>query len=144
MSYVLRDNIIVDIEEDLMTGRIGFNDYKLYSSTYYIDKFSNEIKYYKDGEYWKVLKYKKIDKNNKSEKVNDKYSENDFSIIDEYKIPEKAIFMMIWSNEEDELTYCDILQNSKQVKNLSDIEVYNKNIPFLNSEYGEYYIFIKL
>lgn len=144
MSYILKDDIIVDVDEDLMTGRIGFNDYKLYSSTYYIDKFSHDIKYYKDEDYWKVLVHKKFDKNKENEKTNDKYTENEFSIINEYKLPENSIFMIVWSDENNELTSYDIIQNSKRVTNLSDIEVYNKNLQFLNNEEGEFYIFLKL
>lgn len=66
MSYMLRDNIIVDIDEDIITGRIKFNDYKLYSQSYHIDKFSYGIYYYKDNSYWKNLVHKKYNKSSQN------------------------------------------------------------------------------
>lgn len=140
MSYIFKDNIIVDIDEDLMTKKIGFNDYKMYSQTYHIDTFSYDLQYYKDGEYWKNLVYKNfnvLDKNKDME-------ENNFSIIDKYEIPNESVFMIVWGNDSKLDNYDKIQNPNKNVNNINDIDVYTKNINNVNKENGEFYIFIKI
>ena len=43
MSYILNNDIIVDVDEDIIAGTVGFNDYKFFSSSYHIDKASHKI-----------------------------------------------------------------------------------------------------
>lgn len=138
MSYILKDDIIIDIDEDLKTGNVGFNDYKLFSETYYIDTFSHELKYFKDGEYWKVLVYRKFDKKDKNDEG------TSYSILEKYQVPDYSTFMIFWSNN-NELNNYEISQNSsKKVTNINDIDVYKNNFYKLDKENGEFYIFIKI
>lgn len=136
-SYILKNDIIVDIEEDLQYGNIGFNDYKLDSNKYYIDTFNHELKYFKNGDYWKVVVHEKYgDKNNAEE--------NNYLLINNYEILPNSIFMIIWKKNND-FSNCDVMQNSnKIITNINDIDVYNKNYNNLDFEKGEFYIFIKL
>lgn len=134
MSYILKDDIIVDINEDLQTGNIGFNDYKLSSETYYIDIFSHELKYFKDGAYWKALIYRKFDKQNNEE--------NNYSILEEYEIPDNSTFMMLWGSNKKLDNYEISTNSNNNINSINDIDVYINNFNKLDKENGEFYIFI--
>lgn len=145
MSYVLKNNIIVDIDEDLKYKKIGFNDYKLYTPTYYIDKLNNQIYYYKDGNYWRCIAYQKFDEENNKIVENKTYLQNKFSIIGEYNFKNENEFMIIWNDEEGTLGNVDtIKQNSKNINSINQIEVFKNNISKVNKKSGEYYIFVNL
>lgn len=139
MSYVLKDNIIVDIAEDLFTNRINFNDYKLYSQIYYIDKYIYDIYYYKDNTYWKNIYYKNFTEKDNSDL---EYSENQFSIIDKYENNNTEFeYMMIW--KYDGIYNLAKSIQSEKANNLDEIIVYKENINKINVN-GEIYIFINI
>ena len=147
MSYILKDNIIVDIDEDISSSRIGFNDYKLYSQNYHIDDYGHSIYYYKDNTYWKVLNYKKYDDSKNEIIKNDDYTQNDFSLINEFDFTKynNCTFLMLWTNDENKLINYEIIeQKNNNIISLNQIEVYAKNINKVNKKNGELYIFINI
>ena len=143
MSYLLKDNIIVDIDEDLISGKVGFNDYKLYSSSYYIDKSIYDIYYYKDGAYWKNIAYEKFNnRENMNFANNQTYLDNSFSIIGELIPNSENEFMMISSDDDGNLNNINRKNQfiTTQLNNINKIEVFNENYDNQN----EIYIFVKL
>ena len=145
MSYVLKSDIIVDINEDLKYKKVGFNDYKLYTSTYYIDKLSYQIYYYRDGNYWKCLAYQKFTKDENEIVKNKTYLQNKFSIIGDYNLNGMNQYMMVWNDEDGNLGNVDIVsQNSSDITSINQIEVFNDNIQKVNKTSGEYYLFVNL
>ncbi len=140
-SYMLRNDIIVDIDEDIKTGRIAFNDYKLYSSSYHIDNFSYKIYYYKDGSYWKNINYKKY---TDEESVENNFTRNDFSLLNNYENLESYTYMILWTDNNNEFTNSDVITQNIKAQNLNQIEVYNKNYNDLDKEDGEFYIFLNI
>lgn len=145
MSYLLKDDIIVDIDEDLKYKKVGFNDYKLHLSTYYIDKLNHEIFYYKDGSYWKCLAYQKFNEEENSIVKNKTYLQNQFSIIGDYSIKSNQ-FMMIWNDEEGNLSNIDISSQStiENITSINQIEVFRKNYSKVDGNTGEFYIFVNV
>lgn len=145
MSYTLKNNIIVDIDEDLKHKKTDFNDYKLYASTYYINKLSYDIYYYKDGYYWKCIAYQKF--NDGDELVKNKtYIQNQFSIISEYEFKNENQFMIIWNDEEGNLSNIetDIQSITNKLTNLNQVEILKKNYKEINKKYGEFYLFVNV
>lgn len=143
MTYLLKDNIIVDINEDLISGKVGFNDYKLYSSSYYIDKSIYDIYYYKDGMYWKNIAYERFyNRENIEFADSGTYLENSFFTAEELVPNNQYEFMMISSDKEGRLTN----QNNKvqlitsKINNINQINVFTENY---NNE-NEIYLFVKL
>lgn len=145
MSYVLKDNIIVDIDEDLKYKKVGFNDYKLYTPTYYIDKLNYQIYYYKDGSYWKCIAYQKFNKDKSNIVKNKTYLQNEFSIIGDYNLNNANQYMMIWNDEDGNLGNEDTsLQNQKNINSINQIDVFKNNILKVNKTSGEYYVFVNI
>lgn len=146
MSYILKDNIIVDIDEDIITRRIEFNDYKLYSPTYHIDNFSKDIYYYKESTYWKAIVHKKYNISEKETIIKDNYMKNDFSLINEFDFSKfnNCRFLMLWSNNENKLEYFDIVEQGNKINYLNQIKVFEKNKDKINQKNGEIYIFIDI
>lgn len=145
MSYVFKDDIIVDIDEDLKYKKVGFNDYKLYSSTYYIDKLDYDIYYYKDESYWKCLAYQKFSEEENDIVKNKTYLQNQFSIIGEYNLNNNKQYMMIWNDEEGILGNFNIMdQNSNNITSINQIEVFKSNIKNVDKTLGEYYLFVNI
>ena len=141
-NYMLRDNIIVDIDEDIINARVGFNDYKLYSSNYHIDNFSYDIYYYKDNTYWKNIFYKKYVDDEKNTQNN--YTENNFSIIDKCNNMDDYTYLMLWTDNNNEFKNLEIVSQKEKPQNVNQIQVYNKNYDKLNKKDGEFYIFINI
>lgn len=145
MSYVLKNNIIVDIDEDLKYKKVGFNDYKLYMSTYYIDKLNNQIYYYKNGSYWKCLAYQKFNEEKSDIVKNKTYLQNEFSIIGDYNFNNTNEFMMIWNDEEGMFGNIEVAnQSSKNINSINQINVFKNNISKVNKISGEYYVFVNI
>ena len=147
MSYVLKDNIIVDIDEDLKYKKIGFNDYKLYMPTFYIDKLSYQIYYYKDGNYWKCLAYQKFSEDKKDFVKNKTYLQNQFSILGDYNLNGYSQYMMIWNDEEENLGNIDIqeqIQVKENITSINQIEVFRKNYQNISKKNGEYYLLVNI
>ena len=142
-SYVLKDDVIVDIEEKIKSRAVGFNDYKLYSPTYLIDQASYDLYYYGYGRYWKLVAYKKYE--NRELQIENDDTEKEFSIINDLKISDKndLEFILLSFNNDGELNCEDYEKQNKAVLNLYDINVFNKNISNMTDE-GEYYIFISI
>lgn len=145
-SYILKNDIIIDIDEDLVYKRVGFNDYKLYTSTYYIDRLSHEIYYYKDGSYWKCLAYQKFSENENELVKNKTYLQNKFSIIGDYKFKSSNQFMLIWNDEDRELKNKEIEKQTLEgnITSLNQIDVFRKNYSKIDKKNGEYYLFINI
>lgn len=146
MSYVLKNDIIIDIDEDLKYRKVGFNDYKLYLSTYYIDKLSHEIYYYKDGSYWKCLAYQKFSEQENNVVKNKTYLQNQFSILGDYNIKSNQ-FMMIWNDEDGNLGNVDIAKQAltqENITSINQIDVFNRNYQKLDKKSGEYYLFVNV
>ncbi len=141
-NYMLRNNIIVDIDEDIKTGRIDFNDFKLYSSSYHIDNFSYGIYYYKDGIYWKDIFYKDFETGNQTAK--DNYTNSEFSIMDKYEDLENYTYMMIWTDENNEFTNIEIMEQKNKAKYINQVKIYEKNYNALNKESGKFYILVNV
>lgn len=148
MSYILKNDIIIDIDEDLKYKKIGFNDYKMYSSTYYIDKQSYGIYYYKDGYYWKNIAYQKFDKDNKNFSIeNGTYLPNEFSILGKYNFAnlKPYTFLVVWNDEEGNLSNFEIgTQNIINLMNLNQIDVLNKCYKNIDKTKGEFYVFLNI
>ena len=146
-SYILKDNIIVDIEEKIKTKSVGINDYKLYSDTYLIDKASYNIYYYGYGVYWKLIYYKKYE--NRDISVNNKtYEDREFSILNSIKFDtnKNYRFFALWTDEENEFNNEKLSAQKitkSQITNLNELQVYN-NIKNNLYESGELCIFVEL
>ena len=145
-SYELKQNIIVDIKEDLDSPYIGFNDYKLYLPTYYIDKSYYDLYYYYNNEYWKTIAYQKFELREKDLVKSGTYEESKFSIVNEYKFDEEDNFkfMMVWSNKDGELNKIAIENQDFKPNSLNQINVFNKHFNEVNKEKGEFYIFVSV
>ena len=145
MFYVFKDDIIVDIDEDLKYKKVGFNDYKLYSSTFYIDKLDYQMYYYKDNNYWKCLAYQKFTEENKELVKNKTYTQNQFSIVGDYNLNGDKEYMMVWNDEESNLSNFEIeSQNSNNITSLNQINVFKNNIQKIDKISGEYYLFVNI
>lgn len=145
MSYILKNDIIIDIDEDLKYKKVGFNDYKLYLSTYYIDKLTNQIYYYKDGSYWRCIAYQKFSEEETNLVKNKTYLQNQFSIIGDYNLNNSNQFMMVWNDEDGNLGNVDIAKQSlvqENINSINQIDVFNRNYPKLDKKSGEYYLFV--
>ena len=143
MTYLLKDNIIVDINEDLISGKVGFNDYKLYSSNFYFDKSIYDIYYYKDGYYWKNIAYERFsNRENKNFATPGTYLRNSFSSVNGLIPNSQYEFMMISSDSDGKLTN----QNNKiqmitsKITNINQIDVFKENY----NNQNEIYLFVKL
>jgi hypothetical protein len=143
-SYILKDNIIVDINEKIKTKSVDFNDYKLYSSTYLLDKASYDLYYYIDNRYWKLVCYKKYEDGNYEIK-NKAYTEKEFTILDDLVFNQSGSydFYAVWTDENNEFIneYYDTQKiNSSKISNLN---IYESIKDELGSK-GEFYIFISI
>ena len=145
MFYIFKDDIIVDIDEDLKYKKVGFNDYKLYSSTFYIDKLDYQMYYFKDNDYWKCLAHQKFDEENKDIVKNKTYTQNQFSIIGEYNLIGEKEYMILWNDDESNLSNFEIeKQTSNNITSLNQINVFKNNIQKIDRTSGEYYIFVNI
>lgn len=145
MSYILKNDIIVDIDDDLKYKKVGFNDYKLYLPTYYIEKQSYEIYYYKDGSYWKCIAYQKFSEEENNTLKNKTYLQNQFSIIGDYNIDTNQC-MMVWNDQDGILGNVD-MQNQTitgKISSINQIDVFNKNYSKVDKKTGEYYLFVNI
>ena len=145
MSYILKNDIIIDIDDDLKYKKVGFNDYKLNLPTYYIEDLSHEIYYYKDESYWKCIAYQKFTEENNSIVKNKTYLQNQFSIIGDYNINTNKC-MMIWNDEDGNLGNIDIQKQTIKgnVNSINQIDVFNKNYSKVDKKSGEYYLFVNI
>lgn len=145
MSYILKNNIIIDIDEDLKFKRVGANDYKLYATTYYIDKLSYDVYYYKDECYWKCLAYQKFNDESKAIVKNKTYLNNQFSIIGNYNVEGINSFMILWNDETGILNkYETNTQNINELVNINQIDVFRENIEKIDKSSGEFYVFVNV
>lgn len=145
-QYYLKNNIIVDVEENLKSISIGFNDYKLYSNLYNIDKSSYDIYYYfenENGNYWKNITYQNFFTNERNFVSSGTYTESNFSILNEYKFP-SLTFMIIWNDENGQFNNIEIQSQNTYPYSLNDIEVFIKNISQIDRENNQYYIFVNV
>lgn len=143
-TYIFKDDIIVDIDEDIVTKRIGFNEYKLYSKTHYIDNNSNELLYYKDGAYWELIVYQKFLENNKTLVKNKTYLQNEFCDLEKIENKNLTDVLLIWNDENGMLSNKEIKkQDVFGINSLNQINVFNENYNKIDKNKGEFYIFIK-
>ena len=132
-----------------MISNIGFNDYKLYLDSYIIDKSDYGIYYYYEnekGNYWKNIAYQKFTKKDKELVKNKTYSENKFSIVDEYNYPieNDLTFMVLWSDKDGSLKNLEIESQNNRPFRLEDINVFREYYNQVNKEDGEFYIFVNI
>lgn len=145
MSYVFKNNIIVDIDEDLKLRRVGANDYKLYSSSYYIENLSYGIYYYKENTYWKCLAYQKFNEDENEIVDNKTYLNNKFSIIGNYEFKNQNTFMILWNDKTGNLTNYEIKsQNTNIITNINQIDVFKENAGKIDKTFGEFYLFVNV
>lgn len=142
-NYELQNNIIVDVNEDLRSVNIGFNDFKFYLDTYNINKQTYDYYYYYNNSYWKAIVYQKF--NAESELVKNDVIESDkFSILNTYNFPNSELeFLNIIKNEKGEIV--SIYQEKQLNKpiNIDNINVFKKHINELDTSKGEFYILVK-
>lgn len=141
-KYELKNNNIIDINEDLNSVNIGFNDYKFYSDNYYIDKSLYDCYYFYNNSYWKVVAYQKFEDNNKL--INTDICENNkFCILNKVGNYNELEFLNINKNEKGEIV--GIYQEKQNIipKNIEDINVFKNHIKELDMKKGEFYILIK-
>lgn len=151
-AYKMKNNIFVDIKENLKTANMQPNDYKLYSSNIFIDKSIYDLYYYYEFGFdtlWKNIAYQKFTEEDKTLVTNGTYLRDKFSIINSFNYPNKTIlnFMMIWSDNKGKLSNIEILSQDisiKKINSLNDINVFNKNFGKINKETGEFYIFVNV
>lgn len=145
-QYYLKDNIIVDVEENLKSINIGFNDYKLYSKLYNIDKSKYDIYYYfenENGNYWKNIVYQNFFTNERSFVNSGTYTESNFSILNEYKFP-SLTFMIVWNDENGAFNNIEIQTQNSYPYTLNEIEVLRRNINQIDRQNNQYYIFVNV
>lgn len=144
-NYELKNNIIIDVNEDLNSVNIGFNDYKFYSNNYYIDKSLYDCYYFYNNSYWKVIAYQKFEKDKTEELVNnDIYENNKFSILKKFNFKSTELeFLNIIKNEKGEISgiYQEI--QSQIPKSLNEIKVFENHFNELDTEKGEFYLLTK-
>lgn len=144
-SYILKDDIIVDIREKIMNKSVGFNDYKLYAPAYLIDKDEYDLYYYGFDKYWKVILYKNYSDGDLSIN-NETYTNKEFSILKKFSfIPNKNYdFLLIWADENGELKneveYTQKIQ-SNSLSSIYDLDIFKQNQKYFPNK-GEFYIFI--
>jgi len=144
-SYVLKDNIIVDINEKLNNRLVGFNDYKLYSSTYTIDNASYDLYYYYNKNYWKTICYKKCANNDYSVK-NNKYEDKEFSVLSDlsFNPNETYMFLIVIIDNKGEIIKEEKISQTiryNKINSIEEIDAYKSNKDNLQENY-EFYIFI--
>lgn len=145
-QYYLKNNIIVDVEEDLKEIAIKFNDYKLYSKLYNIDKSNYDIYYYyenENGNYWKNIAYQNFFSEDRNFVTSGTYTESKFSIFNEYKFP-NLTFMIVWNDENGEFNNIEIQTQKKYPQKLTEIEVLRKNLSQIDRENNQFYIFVNV
>ena len=142
-NYELQNNIIVDVNEDLNSVNIGFNDYKFYKDTYNINKSIYDYYYFYDNSYWKAVVYQKFDGGNTliSEDV---CENNKFSILNQYDFKlENLEFLNIIKNEKGEILAIYQEKQSNIPKKLENINVFRNHINEIDTQKGEFYILVK-
>ena len=145
-QYYLKNNIIVDVKENLMIGNIGFNDYKLYSQSYNIDKSNFDIYYYyenENGSYWKNFVYQNFFTNDRNIVTTGIYTESNFSIFNQFRFP-SLTFMLIWTDENGKFNNLDIQTQNNYPKSLSEIQVLNRNINQIDRDNNQFYILVNV
>lgn len=145
-QYYLKNNIIVDVEENLKSINISFNDYKLYSKLYNIDKSKYDIYYYfenEKGNYWKNIVYQNFFTKDRSFVNSGTYTESNFSILNEYALP-SLTFMLIWNDENGKFNNIEIQSQNSYPRTLNEIEVLRKNISQIDRNNNQYYIFVNV
>lgn len=146
-SYVLKDNIIVDIEEKIKTNTVLFNDYKLFSNTYLIDKASYDLYYYGYNKYWKAIAYKKYEDNNFILN-NEVYEDKEFSIINNvsFETNREYEFLILFFYKQGEFIEekrdMQKIQKNK-IYSLNEINVYKNNLKMLEQA-NEFYLFVSI
>lgn len=143
-TYLLKENIIIDLKEDVMVSNYGFNDYKLYDDTYDIEIVNDNSLYYyypnEKGDYWQAVVYQKFDDKNKEIVSSNTITDNKFCILDKVEYTDDNTFLIIWSNTDASMTNVDIQTQKTKPNTLNQIEVFSKNIDNINTKNGEFYI----
>ncbi len=137
-NYELKNNIIIDVNEDLRNVNIGFNDYKFYLDTYNIDKSLYDCYYFYNNTYWKAVAYQKLEKD---------------SILIDKDVFERNKFCDLKQIEKAPIEFLDIIKNEKgeisgiyqesqnRIPNtLEEIEVFKNHKNEFNKKLGEFYI----
>lgn len=145
-TYLLKENIIIDLKEDVMVSNYMFNVYKLYDETFDIEVTGDNSLYFyypnEKGNYWKNVVYQKFDNKNKEFVSKETVSENAFDIINSIENGGEYTFLIIWSNVDGSMSNIDISTQKKKPSSINDIEVFKTNRDSINTENGEYYILL--
>ena len=142
-NYELKNNIIIDVNEDLKSTISDFNDYKFYLDNYNINKSIYDIYYFYDNSYWKVIAYQKFNENKEliDKDICESYK---FSILNQLNFQNFDLeFVNIIKNEKGEIIS---IYQEKQVnipQKLENINVFKNHISELDMEKSEFYILIK-
>ena len=102
-NYELKNNIIIDVNEDLKSTISDFNDYKFYLDNYNINKSIYDIYYFYDNSYWKVIAYQKFNENKEliDKDICESYK---FSILNQLNFQNFDLeFVNIIKNEKGEI-----------------------------------------
>lgn len=149
--YLLKSDIWVDINEDILQKHVGFADFKLYSSLYTIDKANKNIFYYYPNEEtgrnnWKAIAYQKFSEKDNTLVTNKTYLQNKFSIVNmiEYNKLEDYTFMIVWAGPDGALSNVEIMTQSNIPSRLEDIKVFSENYEYIDNSAGEFYVFVNL
>lgn len=145
-QYYLKNNIIVDVKENLQVNNLGFNDYKLYSKSYNIDKSDFDIYYYyenENGNYWKDFVYQNFFTEDRSLVNSGTYTESSFSIFNQFRFP-SLTFMLIWNDENGKFSNIDIQTQNNYPSSLSEINVLKKNISQIDRNNNQFYILVNV
>ena len=144
-SYVLKNNIIIDIDEDLQYKKVGFCDYKLHAQSNYINENSYDLYYYKDNTYWKCIAYQRFLNNDMNNLKDNTFTQNNFSYLNNCPIKHNT-FLMIWNDEFGVLSNSelDTQMITGKVSSVNQIDIYNKVIKNVDKEKGEYYLFVNI
>lgn len=149
MSYVLKDNIIVDIDEEVKESKYDFFDYKLYSKNYHIDSNDKDIYYYKDGKYYKTLIYQKFGDNSSNNIALSNYTlkeKDNFSSLDILKKSNNEVELLLIYKDKATLQYNEAKETIKQnrIASLNSIDIFNKSRQDILNNSVDYYIFISI
>lgn len=142
-NYELKNNIIIDVNEDLRSTVTDFNDYKFYSDNYNIDKSIYDCYYFYNNSYWKVIAYQKFNEN--SQLIDkDIYENCKFSILSQINFQRFDLeFVNIIKNEKGEITSIYQEKQSNIPQKLENINVFKNYINELDMKKSEFYILIK-
>lgn len=137
-NYELKNNIIIDVNEDLRNVNIGFTDYKFYLDTYNIDKSLYDCYYFYNNTYWKAVAYQKFEK---ASILIDKDIYENHKFCDLKQLENVPLeFLIIIKNEKGEITGIYQEKQNRMPNRLEEIDVFKSHREEIDYKKGEFYI----